>query len=231
MNRLLAGLPREEWERWQPALEAIEMPAGQVLYESGSALGHAYFPTTAIVSLLYVTQSGASAEMAVVGSEGIVGVALFMGGNTTPNRAVVQSAGQGYRLPADMIRVEFESSMAVMHLLLRYTQALITQMAQTAVCNRHHSACGAKASARRRASCSGPASSTMRAGRSPCSTAARWSVAPASATGWSAASTDACCRLQRRPSEPDGGRRRPTAPNDAWWPGHLTRSTWRDAAA
>jgi CRP-like cAMP-binding protein len=139
MNRLLAGLPREEWERWQPALEAVEMPAGQVLYESGSALGHAYFPTTAIVSLLYVTQSGASAEMAVVGSEGIVGVALFMGGNTTPNRAVVQSAGQGFRLPADMVRLEFESSMAVMHLLLRYTQALITQMAQTAVCNRHHS--------------------------------------------------------------------------------------------
>ncbi len=139
LNHLLAGLPREEWERWQPALEPVELPLGRVLYESGCALSHAYFPTSAIVSLLYVMEGGASAEIAVVGNEGIVGVALFMGGNTTPNRAVVQSAGQGFRLPADLVRREFERSIPVMHLLLRYTQALITQMAQTAVCNRHHS--------------------------------------------------------------------------------------------
>jgi len=139
LNHLLAGLPREEYERWLPALEPVEMPLGKVLYESGCALSHAYFPTSSIVSLLYVMEGGASAEIAVVGNEGIVGVALFMGGNTTPNRAVVQCAGQGFRLPADLVRREFERSIPVMHLLLRYTQALITQMAQTAVCNRHHS--------------------------------------------------------------------------------------------
>ena len=128
-----------EWQRWQPQLEAVELPLGQVLYESGSTLGHVYFPTTAIVSLLYVMQNGASAEIAVVGREGIVGVALFMGGESTPSRAVVQSAGHGFRLNAKAVKREFEASPAVMHLLLRYTQALITQMAQTAVCNRHHS--------------------------------------------------------------------------------------------
>ena len=118
---------------------ARSMPLGQVLYESGSKMSHVYFPTTAIVSLLYVMEDGASAEIAVVGREGIVGIALFMGGETTPSRAVVQSAGQGYRLRAPAIKDEFNRSGPVMHLLLRYTQALITQMAQTAVCNRHHS--------------------------------------------------------------------------------------------
>jgi CRP-like cAMP-binding protein len=138
-NQLLAALPLGEWQRWQTQLEAVELPLGQVLYESGSTLGHVYFPTTAIVSLLYVMQNGASAEIAVVGREGIVGVALFMGGESTPSRAVVQSAGHGFRLNAKAVKREFEASPAVMHLLLRYTQALITQMAQTAVCNRHHS--------------------------------------------------------------------------------------------
>ena len=115
------------------------MPLGQVLYESGRTLSHVYFPTTAIVSLLYVMENGASAEIAVVGNEGIVGISLFMGGESTPSRAVVQSAGWGFRLRAQMIKDEFNRSGPVMHLLLRYTQALITQMAQTAVCNRHHS--------------------------------------------------------------------------------------------
>jgi CRP-like cAMP-binding protein len=138
-NQLLAALPLAEWQRWQPQLEAVALPLGQVLYEAGSTLGHVYFPTTAIVSLLYVMQDGASAEIAVVGREGIVGVALFMGGESTPSRAVVQSAGHGLRLQAKLLKEEFESSPAVMHLLLRYTQALITQMAQTAECNRHHS--------------------------------------------------------------------------------------------
>lgn len=141
-NRLLAALPTLEWQRWQPQLELTELPLGKVLYESGASPSHVHFPTTAIVSLLYVTENGSSAEIAVVGNEGTVGVALFMGGNTTPSRAVVQSAGQGYRLPASTIKAEFEQSVPVMHLLLRYTQALITQMAQmaqTAVCNRHHS--------------------------------------------------------------------------------------------
>lgn len=115
------------------------MPLGQVLYESGSTLRHVYFPTTAIVSLLYVMENGASAEIAVVGNEGIVGISLFMGGGSTPSRGVVQSAGEGFRLSATMIKDEFNRAGPVMHLLLRYTQALITQMAQTAVCNRHHS--------------------------------------------------------------------------------------------
>lgn len=120
-------------------LEPTELPLGSVLYESGGALSHVYLPTTAIVSLLYVTENGDSAEIAVAGNEGLVGISLFMGGDTTPNRAVVQSGGQGYRLPATFIRTEFNRSVPVKHLLLRYTQALITQMAQTAVCNRHHS--------------------------------------------------------------------------------------------
>ena len=115
------------------------MPLGRVLYEPGVALSHVYFPTTAIVSLLYVMEDGASAEIAVVGKEGIVGVSLFMGGESTPSRAVVQSAGQGFRLSAAVLKREFSRSGPVLHLLLRYTQALITQMAQTAVCNRHHS--------------------------------------------------------------------------------------------
>ena len=137
-NRLLAALPPSEWSRWQPQLERIDMPLGQVLCESGSALSHVYFPSTSIVSLLYVMENGASAEIAVVGNEGIVGISLFMGGDSTPSRAVVQSAGEGFRLPARTIKDEFNRA-PVLHLLLRYTQALITQMSQTAVCNRHHS--------------------------------------------------------------------------------------------
>jgi len=138
-NHLLAALPEAEWQRWLPELESIDMPLGQVLYESGSTLSHVYFPITSIVSLLYVMEDGASAEIAVVGNEGIVGISLFMGGGSTPSRAVVQSAGRGLRLKAQMMKDEFNRNGPVLHLLLRYTQALITQMSQTAVCNRHHS--------------------------------------------------------------------------------------------
>jgi CRP-like cAMP-binding protein len=138
-NLLLAALPSDEWLRWSGELEPVEMPLGQVMYESGRTLSHVYFPTSAIVSLLYVMENGASAEIAVVGYEGIVGISLFMGGESTPSRAVVQSAGQGFRMKARTIKNEFNRSGPAMHLLLRYTQALITQMAQTAVCNRHHS--------------------------------------------------------------------------------------------
>jgi CRP-like cAMP-binding protein len=137
-NHLLAALPAAEWRRWESQLEVIEMPLGQVLYEPGERLSHVYFPTDAIVSLLYVMENGASAEIAVVGNEGLVGISLFMGGESTPSRAVVQSAGHGYRLKAQALKEEFGEA-AVLHLLLRYTQALITQMSQTAVCNRHHS--------------------------------------------------------------------------------------------
>jgi CRP-like cAMP-binding protein len=137
-NYLLAAVPDTVRERWVPLLELVEMPLGEVLYESGAALSHVYFPVTCIVSLLYVLANGASAEIAVVGNDGIVGISLFMGGETTPSRAVVQSGGYGLRLPAQIIKDEFNSAGAVLHLLLRYTQALITQMSQTAVCNRHH---------------------------------------------------------------------------------------------
>ncbi|WP_200896576.1 Crp/Fnr family transcriptional regulator [Chromobacterium vaccinii] len=138
-NGLLADLPELEWQRLAPQLEPVEMPLGKVLYEPGCTLSHIYFPTTAIVSLLYVMEDGASAEIAVVGFEGVVGIALFMGRETTPSRAVVQSAGQGYRLRAEILKDEFKRAGSMMHLLLRYTQALITQMGQTAACNRHHS--------------------------------------------------------------------------------------------
>ncbi len=138
-NELLAALTTLESARWSPLLEAVDLPLGKVLYESGDAQHHLYFPTTAIVSLLFVTENGSSAEIAVVGNEGVVGISLFMGGESTTSRAVVQSAGHGYRLPAKAIRDEFDRGGPVMHLMLRYTQALITQMAQTAVCNRHHS--------------------------------------------------------------------------------------------
>ena len=138
-NHLLAALPPEDLERLSPNLELTPMPLGEALYESGGRLNHVYFPTTSIVSLLYVMEDGASAEIAVVGNEGILGISLFMGGETTPSRAVVQSAGYGYRLKAQLLKQEFNRAGPVMHLLLRYTQALITQMAQTAVCNRHHS--------------------------------------------------------------------------------------------
>jgi CRP-like cAMP-binding protein len=137
-NFLLAALPEPEWQRWRVLLEKVDMPLGQVLYESGATLTHIYFPTTSIVSLLYVMENGASAEIAVVGREGLVGVSLFMGGESTPSRAVVQSAGHGYRLRAQTMKDEFNRAGPVLHLLLRYTQALITQMAQTAACNRHH---------------------------------------------------------------------------------------------
>ncbi len=138
-NRLLGALPASDYERIAPHLELIPMPLGSVLYESGTRMRHVYFPTTSIVSLLYVMEDGASAEIAIVGNEGILGISLFMGGNTTPSRAVVQSAGHGFRLKADLMKDEFGRFGPTMHLLLRYTQALITQMAQTAVCNRHHS--------------------------------------------------------------------------------------------
>jgi CRP-like cAMP-binding protein len=138
-NCLLAAIPEEEYARLLPNLELVTMPLGAVLYESGSELRHVYFPTTAIVSLLYVMLDGASAEIAVVGKEGILGVALFMGGETMPNRAVVQSAGHAYRLKGQLLKQEFNRAGELQHLLLRYTQALLTQMAQTAVCNRHHS--------------------------------------------------------------------------------------------
>src|SRR5580765_7831471 len=138
-NYLLRALPAQEAERLFPHLELVPMPLGHVLYESGSQLRHVYFPTTSIVSLLYVMADGASAEIAVVGNEGMVGVALFMGGETTPSRAVVQSAGHAYRLEGSLLKEEFVRAGAMQHLLLRYTQALLTQMSQTAVCNRHHS--------------------------------------------------------------------------------------------
>lgn len=131
-------MPKEEFERLLPHLEFVPMPLGEVLFESGGKLSHVYFPTTSIVSLLYVLEDGASAEIAVTGNEGIVGISLFMGGDTTPSRAVVQSAGHGYRLRADLLKAEFNRAGPVLRLLLRYTQALITQMTQTAVCNRHH---------------------------------------------------------------------------------------------
>jgi CRP-like cAMP-binding protein len=137
-NFLLAALPDPEWQRWRTVLEKVEMPLGEVLYESGATLTHVYFPTTAIISLLYVMENGASAEIAVVGREGLVGVSLFMGGESTPSRAVVQSAGHAFRLKAQLMKDEFNRAGPVLHLLLRYTQALITQMAQTAACNRHH---------------------------------------------------------------------------------------------
>ena len=137
-NRLIAALPPAELRRWSTQLEWVDLPLGSVLCESGTTLEHVYFPTTAIVSLLYVMENGASAEIAVVGNEGVVGISLFMGGGSTPSRAVVQSAGEGFRLKAAVIKDEFNRA-PVLHLLLRYTQALITQMAQTAVCNRHHS--------------------------------------------------------------------------------------------
>jgi CRP-like cAMP-binding protein len=137
-NHLLAALPEAEWLRWLPELELVDLPLGKVLYESGGTLSHVYFPITAIVSLLYVMESGASAEIAVVGNEGLVGISLFMGSESTPNRAVVQSAGKGYRLSSRLLKEEFKQA-PVLHLLLRYTAALMTQMAQTAVCNRHHS--------------------------------------------------------------------------------------------
>ncbi len=139
VNDLLAALPAADFSRWEPHLEPTDLSLGNVLYESGSVMPYVYFPTTAIVSLLYVMENGASAEIAIVGNEGMVGVSLFMGGGSTPGHSVVQSAGEGFRLSSEFLKAEFARSSVVLHLLLRYTQALITQMSQTAVCNRHHS--------------------------------------------------------------------------------------------
>ena len=139
-NRLLAALPAGVFDRLLPDLKPVSMPLGKVIYESGVELEHVYFPiSSCIVSMLYVMTDGASAEIAVVGSEGLVGIALFMGGDTTPSRALVQSAGQAFQLRGKALKKEFERHSELQHLLLRYTQALITQMSQTAVCNRHHS--------------------------------------------------------------------------------------------
>ncbi len=138
-NYLLAALPRLESDRLYPHLELVSLPLGEVIYESGDHLEHVYFPVLSIVSLLYVMADGASAEIAVVGNEGVIGIALFMGGETMPNRAVVQSAGYAYRLKGQVLKEEFNRAGELQQLLLRYTQALLTQMSQTAVCNRHHS--------------------------------------------------------------------------------------------
>jgi CRP-like cAMP-binding protein len=138
MNGLIGLLPDAEWGRWRQELEPFDMPLGAVLYESGRNLEHVFFPTTAVVSNLYVTENGSSSELSIVGKDGVVGTALFMGGGSALNRAVVLCGGTGYRLSARQLLAEFERSEAVAHLLLRYTQALITQVAQTAVCNRHH---------------------------------------------------------------------------------------------
>lgn len=138
-NLLLAALPEGDYQRLLPHLEPVTLPLGWALYESGDRQAHVFFPTEGIVSLLYVMENGASAEIAVTGNEGLVGVSLFMGGGSTPSRAIVQSAGHAYRLAASMLTQEFDRGGHLQHLLLRYTQALITQMAQTAVCNRHHS--------------------------------------------------------------------------------------------
>ncbi|MFH1493198.1 MAG: Crp/Fnr family transcriptional regulator, partial [Pseudomonadota bacterium] len=138
-NHLLAALPTAEFERIAPHLELVAMPLGEVLCESGGQLQHFYFPTTSIVSLHYVMENGASSEIAGVGNEGVLGISLFMGGNTTPSRAIVQTGGYGYRLKARVLMEEFNRAGPMMHLMLRYTQAFITQISQTAVCNRHHS--------------------------------------------------------------------------------------------
>src|SRR5690348_11542755 len=138
-NHILGALPQLERERLFPFLKLVPLPLGMVVYESGAALRHIYFPTNSIVSLLYVMKDGSSAEIAVVGNEGAIGVSLFMGGETTPSRAIVQSAGQAYRLSRNRLRDEFSRHGNLLHVLLRYTQSLLTQMAQTAVCNRHHS--------------------------------------------------------------------------------------------
>jgi len=137
-NHILAALPAADYARLLPDLELTPMPLGWAVYESGGRMGYLYFPTTSIVSLLYVMESGASAEIAITGNEGVVGISLFMGGESTPSRAVVQSAGEGYRLKASILKREFALGGQLQHLALRFTQALITQMSQTAVCNRHH---------------------------------------------------------------------------------------------
>jgi CRP-like cAMP-binding protein len=138
-NKLLAALPAAIYQSWLPLLESVDMPLGHVLYESGTTLSHIYFPTTAIVSMLYVMENGESAEVAIVGNDGLVGIGLFMGGGSTPSRALVQNAGRGYRLPAAFAKQQFESCLPVLHLFLGFTQALMAQMTQTGACNKHHS--------------------------------------------------------------------------------------------
>lgn len=138
-NRLLESLPAADLRRLLPYLELIQMEVGDVLYESGASSRYVYFPTTSIVSLMYLLGDGASAEIGVVGNDGVIGIAIFMGGDSTPSRAVVQNDGYGYRLDARYLKTEFERAGALLRVLLRYTQALLTQMAQTSVCNRHHS--------------------------------------------------------------------------------------------
>lgn len=138
-NLLLAALPKAIYRQWLPHLESVDMPLGHVLYESGTTLEHLYFPTTAIVSMLYVMKNGESAEVAVVGYEGLVGIGLFMGGGSTPSRALVQNTGHGYRLPAAFAKQQFEDCKPVMRLFLGFTQALMAQMTQTGACNKHHS--------------------------------------------------------------------------------------------
>ena len=138
-NRLLASLAEADFQKLAPHLEPVALPLGWALYESGGRMEHVYFPTDGIVSLLYEMENGQSAEIAVTGAEGLVGISLFMGGESTTSRAIVQSEGHAYRLPARFLKVEFERGGDLQHLLLRFTQALITQMSQTAVCNRHHS--------------------------------------------------------------------------------------------
>lgn len=138
-NQILAELPESSFKRLEPHLELAPLPLGKVLYESGDTIRHVYFPLDCIISLLYVMRDGSSAEISIVGKEGLIGIPLFMGGNSTPSRAIVQSGGMGYRLPGQKVKDEFNTHGELMDLLLRYTQALITQMSQTAVCNRHHS--------------------------------------------------------------------------------------------
>ena len=138
-NQLLAALLDAEWSRWQPQLELVDLPRGMVLCESGNIPAYAYFPTTAIVSLLHMTSDGASSEIAVVGNDGVVGISLCMGGDAMTSRALVQSAGQGYRLRAQVVKAEVNRAGPMLYMLLRYTQAMIAQVAQTALCNRYHS--------------------------------------------------------------------------------------------
>jgi CRP-like cAMP-binding protein len=137
-NALLAALPSDVYQTWLPVLESVEMPLGMVLYESGTLLSHVYFPTTAIVSMLYVMKNGESAEIAIVGNDGLVGISLFMGGDTTPSRALVQNGGMGFRVPAAFAKQQFEDCKPVMRLFLAFTQALMAQMTQTGACNKHH---------------------------------------------------------------------------------------------
>jgi CRP-like cAMP-binding protein len=137
-NQLLAALPAAVYEAWLPMLESVDLPLGTVLYESGTTLEHLYFPTTAVVSMLYVMENGESAEVAVVGNDGLIGIGLLMGGGSTPSRALVQNGGLGYRLPAAFAKQQFEDCKPVMHLFLAFTQALMAQMTQTGACNKHH---------------------------------------------------------------------------------------------